>query len=98
MKFIIGQKVEMTQRFSETGAVVPVTRVIAGPCTVIQVKGAAKNGYTAVQVGFGRRRHISKPLSGHLKKLGSLRHLKEFRLAAPEAGQLKVGDTITAGV
>lgn len=71
---------EMTQKFLEDGKVVPVTVVKAGPCTVTQVKGD-KEGYKAVQVGFGKKRVINKPLAGHLKDLGNFRYLREFRLA-----------------
>ena len=78
-KFILGKKVEMTQKFLENGRVVPVTAVKVGPCAVTQVKGE-KDGYTAVQIGFDKRRVINKPLAGHLKKLDNFRYLKEFRL------------------
>ena len=78
-KFILGKKVEMTQKFMENGDVAPVTIVNAGPCTVTQVKGD-KEGYSAVQVGFGFRKKINKPLKGHLKKLENFRYLREFRL------------------
>ena len=79
-KFILGKKIEMTQKFLENGHVVPVTAVKAGPCTITQVKGE-KEGYTAVQVGFGNKRVINKPLAGHLKDLGNFRYVREFRLA-----------------
>lgn len=79
-KFILGKKIEMTQKFLENGHVVPVTAVKAGPCTITQVKGE-KEGYTAVQVGFGSKRVINKPLAGHLKDLGNFRYVREFRLA-----------------
>ena len=98
MKFIVGQKAEMTQQFAESGAVVPVTRVVAGPCVVTQVKAASKDGYCAIQLGFGQRRTISKPVRGHLKGLGSFRYLREFRVTPADAEKLHVGDTITVGV
>ncbi|MBT4349878.1 50S ribosomal protein L3 [bacterium] len=79
-KFILGKKVEMTQKFLENGRVVPVTAVKVGPCAVTQVKGE-KDGYTAVQIGFDKRRVINKPLAGHLKDLGNFRYLREFTVA-----------------
>ena len=70
----------MTQQFLEDGRVAPVTVVKAGPCTVTQVK-SDKDGYTAVQVGFDKKRVINKPLAGHLKDLSNFRYLREFRVA-----------------
>ena len=102
-KFILGKKVEMTQKFMENGDVAPVTIVNAGPCTVTQVKGD-KEGYSAVQVGFGFRKKINKPLKGHLKKLENFRYLREFRLDKTdnfEVGKVfdvstfEIGDIIT---
>ncbi len=102
-KFILGKKVEMTQKFMENGDVAPVTIVNAGPCTVTQVKGD-KEGYSAVQVGFGFRKKINKPLKGHLKKLENFRYLREFRLDNTdnfEVGKVfdvstfEIGDIIT---
>lgn len=78
-KFILGTKSHMTQKFLEDGTVAPVTVVKAGPCTVTQVKGD-KEGYTAVQVGFGKKRILNKPLAGHLKGLENFRYIKEFRV------------------
>ncbi len=78
-KFILGKKLNMTQKFQEDGTVVPVTAVQAGPCTITQVKGD-KEGYTAVQIGFGNKKKINKPLAGHLKDLANFRFLKEFKV------------------
>lgn len=78
-KFILGKKLNMTQIFAEDGRVVPVTVVEAGPCTIVQVKGE-KDGYTAVQVGYGNKKKVNKPLAGHLKGLNNFRYLKEFRV------------------
>lgn len=81
-KFILGRKLNMTQKFQEDGRVVPVTVVEAGPCTVVQVKNKDNDGYSAVQVGYAikNKKGINKPLAGHLKKLDNFRYLKEFRL------------------
>lgn len=80
----------MTQQFREDGQVMPVTVVEAGPCTIVQVKGQS-DGYQAVQVGFGRRRKITKPLAGHLKNLGNFRYLREFRVT--DASKFSVGQS-----
>jgi large subunit ribosomal protein L3 len=93
MKFILGEKIEMTQRFHENGQVVPVTVVKVGPCPVTQVKTKEKDGYDAVQVGYGKKKHVTMPIKGHLKELGELRYLKEF--TPTEAVQVKRGDQLT---
>lgn len=77
--FLLGKKLGMTQFFQEDGTVVPVTLVEAGPVTVAQVRTKEKDGYEAVQVGFGKAKKLKKPQSGHLKSLSNLKNLKEFR-------------------
>lgn len=84
MKFIIGKKIEMSQRYRPSGEVVPVTMVKVEPCTVTQVKSADKDGYVAVQIGSGIAKRINKPQAGHLGKLGQLRDLREFRVSSAE--------------
>ncbi len=97
-KAIIGKKVGMTQIFDESGKVIPVTVIEAGPCVVTQKKTVETDGYTAVQLGFEdiKEHKLSKPEAGHLKKAGvaTMRHLKEFRLEG--AADMNVGDTIKA--
>jgi len=82
MAAIIGRKVGMTQIFAEDGARVPLTVIEAGPCPVVQVKTDERDGYSAVQLGFGaaKAKHINKPEQGHLEKAGAplVRHLHEF--------------------
>lgn len=80
---ILGQKVEQTQAFLEDGTRVPLTRVFVGDNMVSQIKTVEKEGYNSVQVAFGKRNKISKPLSGHLKKAGiknNTRFLREIRV------------------
>ena len=94
MTGILGKKIGMTQVYLEDGRLVPVTVVEAGPCTVVQVKTPGKDGYEAVQIGFGEERkvkNVTKPLAGVFKKAGTpaFRKLREFRVSG-----LKVGDTI----
>lgn len=97
-KGIIGRKLGMTQIFTETGKVIPVTVINAGPCTVVQKKTAEKDGYCAVQLGFSDlpERKASKPVKGHFKKheVSYKKFLKEFRLEDTSA--LNEGDTVTA--
>lgn len=82
MAAIIGRKVGMTQIFAEDGARVSLTVIEAGPCPVVQVKTEERDGYRAVQLGFGaaKPKHINLPEQGHLKRSGSplMRHLFEF--------------------
>lgn len=96
MKFLLGIKQNMSQIFDEAGNVHPVTAVLTGKSVVTQVKEFGKDGYAAVQVGFGERRekNIAKPQRGHFKGLGNFRHVKEFRVKADETGSYKVGDAI----
>ncbi|HBC58877.1 50S ribosomal protein L3 [Candidatus Azambacteria bacterium RIFCSPHIGHO2_01_46_10] len=93
-KFILGQKIGMSQIFGKEGEVIPVSVIEAGPCVVIQIKSPENDGYQAVQIGFGERKKVSKPLAGHLKNLGKFRHLREFKGVA----DLKVGDKIGVGI
>ena len=88
----------MTQKFAPNGTVIPVTKVVAGPCVVTQVKTADNDGYVAVQLRFGSKRKASKPVSGHLKNLGIFRYLREFRLTPEQVQSLEVGNRITAGI
>ena len=99
-KAIIGRKLGMTQIFDENGAVIPVTVVEAGPCAVTQVKTVEKEGYDAVQLGFGevKDKHINKPEKGHFAKakLPNKKHLREFRLE--DISTYKVGDEVKADI
>ncbi|RJR32037.1 50S ribosomal protein L3 [Candidatus Parcubacteria bacterium] len=79
-KFLIGKKVEMTQKFMTDGRVVPVTKILAGPCFIVHVKNRQKDGYDAVQLGFESTKKITEPIRGHLKNLGPFRFLKEFKI------------------
>ena len=99
-KGIIGKKVGMTQIFDENGNVVPVTVIEAGPCVIAQVKTVAKEGYDAIQLGFGavKEKHTNKPEIGHFAKnnLVSMKHLREFRLESVEG--MNVGDEVKADI
>ena len=99
-KAIIGKKVGMTQIFDETGRVIPVTVIEAGPCVVAQKKTVENDGYVSVQLAFGEvaEKKLSKPELGHLKKAGvsARKHLKEFKL--DKAAEMEVGAEIKADV
>ena len=89
---LLGRKLGMTQIFDENGQIHAVTVVEAGPVIVTQVKTAAKDGYGAVQVGYGERKKSTKPMRGHLKKLGDFRLLREFRVQGD--GEYSLGDKV----
>lgn len=99
-KAILGKKLGMTQIFDESGKVIPVTVVEAGPCVVVQKKTVEKEGYDAIQVGFGTLRETlrNKPVKGHFAKAGvSLRrHVKELRLE--NVSEYEVGQEIKADI
>ncbi len=76
---LIGKKVGMTQIFTDKGEVMPVTVLELGPCFVTQVKTTERDGYTALQLGFGESKHLTKPERGHLKNLPPLKNLFEVR-------------------
>ena len=100
-KAIIGKKIGMTQIFDETGRVVPVTLIQAGPCTVVQKKTAEKDGYNAIQLGYETvpQRKLTKPELGHQKKAGIeefQKVLKEFPLE--DCSKYEVGDKLNADV
>lgn len=99
-KAILGTKIGMTQIFGEGGKVIPVTAILAGPCTVIQKKTVETDGYDAVQVGFGeiKEKKVNKPLKGHFAKADTAnkKYLREFRLE--DVSAYNVGDEIKAEV
>ena len=99
-KAILGTKIGMTQIFGEGGRVIPVTAILAGPCTVVQKKTVETDGYNAVQVGYGeiKEKKVNKPLKGHFAKANTAnkRYLREFRLE--DIDSYNVGDEIKAEI
>ena len=97
-KGIIGKKIGLTQIFDESGKVIPVTVVEAGPCMVIQKKTVENDGYDAIQVGFGdvKPQRLSKPAKGHFAKadVAPKKVLREFRM--DDCSGYNVGDVIKA--
>ncbi len=100
MSGLLGKKIGMTKLFDEAGNTVDVTVLEAGPCYVTQVKTKAKDGYEAVQLGYGKikPKNISKPLAGHFKKSSTepARKLKEFPVFPDR--EVKPGDVIKVDI
>jgi len=98
---LIGKKVGMTRIFDENGMMVPVTVIQAGPCLVTQIKTVEKDGYNAVQVGFGERkaRNVNRPMKGHLAKAAAdffPEALGEFRLE--DVSSYELGQELSVGI
>lgn len=97
---LIGKKVGMTRVYTDAGVVVPVTVIQLGPCVVTQLRSKDKDGYDAVQVGYGKMkaRNSTIPQIGHDAKAGSdpLRHHREFRVSAEDLAKYTTGQVITA--
>lgn len=105
---LLGKKIGMTRVYSEQGQAIPVTVIEAGPCVVLQKKTETKDGYNAIQVGFGPKKEarLNKPEAGHCKAAsrGGFYHMKEFRVVDPETYELgqeiqlvelvKIGDEV----
>jgi large subunit ribosomal protein L3 len=102
MKGMIGKKVGMTQVFDEQGNVIPVTVIQAGPCYVTQVRNSERDGYTAVQLGFGETKpgRLTKGQLGHLQRnnLPALKYLREFRVQDENAVDVEEGAEIKVDV
>jgi large subunit ribosomal protein L3 len=97
---LLGKKLGMTQVYTETGELVPVTVIEAGPCPVTQVKSQETDGYNAIQIGYGTRKvkNTSRAAIGHVKKAGvePLRTLREIRLAEPPS--VSAGNSLTVDI
>ncbi|MEN6332487.1 MAG: 50S ribosomal protein L3 [Smithella sp.] len=98
-KGIVGKKLGMTQVFGDDGAAIGVTAIEVEPSVVVQVKTKAKEGYDAIQLGYGRKKqkNVTKPLQGHFNKAnkGFFRKLKEFKTDGEEH---EIGQEITADI
>jgi len=95
LQSIIGRKAGMTQLLLGNGQLVAVTAIEAGPCLVAQVKERERDGYDAVQLGFGGRGRLNRPEEGHLRDIGKVGHLREFR--GEDLSSIKRGDTVDVG-
>jgi large subunit ribosomal protein L3 len=94
---LIGRKIGMTTLYHEDGTADGITLLEIGPCVVTQIRTNARDGYEAVQIGFGEAKHLNKPKAGHLERSSSkVRHLQEF--AVGDLGNYEVGQQIDASV
>jgi len=93
---LLGNKIGMTQIFDESGNIIPVTILKVGPCMVTQIKTELKDGYNAIQVGYGNtsNKSLTQPELGHLQKsnIQPLKYLKEFRVA--NVDEFEVGQVL----
>jgi large subunit ribosomal protein L3 len=98
MPGILGKKIGMTSIFNAEGDLVPVTVIQAGPCKVVSIREAKKDGYTSVALGFEdkKEKHVTKPVLGQFKKnnLSPYRNVREFKGFDPDS--LKIGDDVKA--
>ena len=96
---ILGKKIDQTQKFTSQGERIPVTRIQAGPCPVVQIKTKDKDGYWAIQLGLGSKKKANKPLEGRLKKAKTKAppfFLQEIRLKEPgEKPGFELGEMVT---
>jgi len=99
---LIGRKVGMTQLFTDDGDVVPVTAIEAGPCWIVQKKTPERDGYAAIQLGFGTKKvkRVTKPLQGHFQRSGVMptQWLREFRVDEQTLGEYQEGQEISGEI
>jgi len=100
MSGLLGQKIGMTSVYTEHGDLVPVSVIKAGPCKIVSIRTKEKDGYNALQLGFGEKKEkrVSKPVLGQFKKneLSPLKVLKEFEFSSEQ--DFKVGDEINVSI
>jgi large subunit ribosomal protein L3 len=101
VRALLGKKIGMTQLFDETGEVIAVTAVVAGPCTILEKKSSTgKDRYSAVKIGFEKAKEkvLTKPQLGFFKKLdvAPLRHVREVRVSEEQLGEFEVGGELDA--
>jgi large subunit ribosomal protein L3 len=91
---LVGKKIGMSQIFEKNGELIPVSVIEAGPCPILQVKDENNDGYKAIQLGYGTKKNINKPLTGHLKKskTKSVARILEIRIG--DASKYKIGDNL----
>ncbi|HXK95051.1 MAG TPA: 50S ribosomal protein L3, partial [bacterium] len=96
VKSILGRKLRMTQMFTKDGKQIPLTAIAVGPCPIVQIKTPAKDGYAALQIGYGeaKAQNLTRPMAGHFANAGvkPLRVLREIRVESAEG--FTVGQTL----
>ncbi|HIE17588.1 MAG TPA: 50S ribosomal protein L3, partial [Dehalococcoidia bacterium] len=95
VKGILGRKIGMSQLFQDDGEIV-VTAIEAGPCVITQVKTEARDGYNAVQLGFGEAKRLNSPQKGHLKGLGQFKYLRE--VGVEDINSVQVGQKVDVNI
>ena len=102
MAMLLGKKVGMTQMYDDSGKLLPVTVIQAGPCAVLQVKTVAKEGYNAVQLGYEdvKNSRRKRPQLGHTRKSNTVpkKFVREMRLPDGAKPEYEVGDSLTVSV
>ena len=95
---IVGKKIGMSQIFGEHGELTPVSVIQAGPCPILQVKDESNDGYKAIQVGFGTKKRMNKPMTGHLKKSKVKSVARVLEIRVKDLAKYKVGENIDVTV
>jgi large subunit ribosomal protein L3 len=95
---LIGKKIGMSQIFKDNGTVIPVSVVKAIPCPILQIKNTDTDGYTALQLGIGKKKRVNKPIKGHLKKAKVDTIERIFEIHVTEIDKYKVGDHIDVSI
>jgi len=100
VKALIGTKLGMTQVFDDEGRAVPVTLVEAGPCVVTQIRTPERDGYAAVQLGYGeiKETRVNKPLKGHFARAGVSPTRRVVEIRTDDAGEYEVGSNVTVDI
>jgi large subunit ribosomal protein L3 len=95
---IVGKKIGMSQLFLESGELTAVSLIEAGPCPILQIKGDDADGYRAIQLGFGARKKMNKPMTGHLKKSKAKTAARIFEVKVNDTVNYKIGNKIDVTV
>ena len=100
VKALIGRKLDMIQLFADDGSVLPVTLIQAGPCVVTQIKTPERDGYAALQLGFGtaKAKNVTKPLKGHLDKVGKGYFQVLHEVRTDQIGEFQAGQELSVEV
>jgi large subunit ribosomal protein L3 len=95
---LIGKKIGMSQVFLENGSVIPVSLIEAGPCPIVQIKNEKTDGYKVIQLGFGKKKMVNKPLTGHIKKAKLKTVARLFEIKVQDPDKYKVGDKLDVSI